>query len=453
MKLKSKTMVNRIVFLSFLFLFNSICLYAQQPTKGWGTHTSMSGVIKVSISGDKVWAASTGGLFSFSINSPHTTIKKYTTFDGLLDNELSSMAVDNSGKVWSGAADGSVSVYDPQTGTWRSMTDVQISTETSKRINDLFQYGNSMFISTQFSLIQFSIPRFQFIDQPYSVLGIFPPKTPVLRTFVVNDTVWAGTVNGIAYANINSELPVPTNWHNFTTLNSPLLSNQINAIAYFNGKVFFGTEKGMVYYQNHTLTAYLPQYNGSPILNPIKDMTVQNNSLYFTTYGDTNNIFKIDAGNLNNAQLVNSGLAVNSLAVLTSGAIYTGTTLKGVDILSNNTATSIIPNGPFSNLINAVAVDLNKNVWAVSGALGNWVDVSGIYKYNGTGWKNYTYAEYPQLGNGCCGWVNVYPSKFDPNTVWVCGFGTGLLKITGDVLTRYNDTNSILQSYLNPGSS
>jgi hypothetical protein len=451
MKLKSKTMVNRIVLLSFLFLFNSICLYAQQPTKGWGTHTSMSGVIRVSISGDKVWAASTGGLFSFNISSPLTTIKKYTTFDGLLDNELSSMAVDNAGKVWSGATDGSVSVYDPQNGIWRSMTDVQISTETSKRINDIFQYGNSMFISTQFSLIQFSIPRFQFIDQPYSFLGIFPPKTPVLRTFVVNDTVWAGTVNGIAYANINSELPVPTNWHNFTTSNSPLVSNQINAIAYFNGKVFFGTEKGMVYYQNHTLNAYLPQYNGSPILNPIKDMTVLNNSLYFTTYGDTNNIFKIDAGNLNNAQLVNAGLAVNSLAVLTSGAIYTGTALKGVDILSNNTATSVIPNGPFSNLINAVAVDLNKNVWAVSGALGNWVDVSGIYKYNGTSWKNYTYAQYPQLGNGCCGWVNIYPSKFDPNTVWICGFGTGLLKITGDNLTRYNDTNSILQSYLNPG--
>ena len=447
MKLKSKTMVNRIVSLSFLVLLSSVNLYAQLSTKGWETYTSMKEVVRVSVPGSKAWAASTGGLFSFDISSPLTTIKKYTTFDGLLDNELSSITIDNSGKVWSGAADGSVNVFDPNSGIWKSITDVQSSTETSKEIHDLFQYGNSMFISTQFSLIQFSIPLFHFIDQPYSILGSFPAKTSVLRTIVVNDTVWAGTVNGIAYANINSQLPEPTSWHNFTSSNSPLVSNQINTIVYFNNKVFFGTDRGMVYYQNHIISAFVPLYNGNPIINPIKDLAVHNNSLYIATYGDTNNIYKVDIGNLNNAQLIYSGLAVNSISVGTTGDIFLGTAFKGVFILSNNVGSSVIPNGPFSNLSTGTGVDAFKNLWAVSGALGNWVDVTGIYRYDGTNWKNFTYDHYPQLGNGCCGWTTVCPSRFNPGVVWVGGFGNGLLKIQGDSLVRYLETNSVLKTY------
>jgi len=123
---------------------------------------------------------------------------------------------------------------------------------------------------------------------------IFPLRQPVIRTFVINDTVWAGTVNGIAYANINSALPIQSNWKNFSTANSVLLNNQINSIIYFDHKVFFATDRGMVYFQNNTLNTFAPMYNGSPIVNPIIDMAVKDNSLYFATYKDTNNIYKVD---------------------------------------------------------------------------------------------------------------------------------------------------------------
>ena len=443
--------MNKII-ISALFIFINIHLYSQSNSKGWETHTSMKEVKKVNISGDNVWASSSGGLFTFNLNSPQTTIKKYTTLDGLLSNELTSSVVDNSGNVWTGAADGSISFFSPSANTWRGINDIKNSNEPSKRINDFFPYGNYMLISTAFCLVKFNINLFQFVDQPIIHFGGLQSPTPIYETIVINDTVWAATQFGIAYANINSSLPISSSWFTFTTSNSVLPNNQVNTVVHFDNKIFFGTERGMVYFQNNSLNTYAPLYNGNPIINPIVDMAVYNNSLYFSTYRDTNNIYKVDINNINNAQLVSSGLPLNSITIGPNGDIYAGTQYKGVDILSKGTSTSIVPNGPFSNLFSSVAVDLNKNVWAVSGALGTtWSLESGIYKYDGTQWKNYTYDNYPQLGNGCCGWTKVYPSRFNPNDIWVGSLGNGLLKINGDSLTRYTETNSILQTYAGPG--
>jgi len=444
-------MFKAIISLLIPFLLTSNILFSQVTAAGWETHTSMKDVRSVNIAGNIVWAASTGGLFTFNISSPSSTIKKYTTFDGLLSNELTCSTIDNSGNIWCGATDGSVSVFYPSQNKWRVITDIRNSTEPSKQINNLFQYGNYMFISTQFCLIKFDINLFQFVDQPYIYLGSLPVKTPVIYTTVINDTIWAGTVNGIAYANINSNLPIASSWSNFTTANSVMRANRVNTVTYFNNKIFFGTDHGMVYFANHTLNTYAPLYNGNVVLNPIISMNANSSSLYFSTYRDTNNIYKAEANNINNALLIIPGLPVNTLKVNSNGDLYLGTQYKGVDIFANNSHTSIIPNGPFSNLFFNVSVDGNKNLWAVSGAIGNWVNVSGIYKYNGSNWKNYTYDNYPVLCNCGAGWNSIYGSRFDPNTVWVGGFGNGLLKITGDSLTRFTDTNSILRNYIGAG--
>jgi hypothetical protein len=78
--------------------------------------------------------------------------------------------------------------------------------------------------------------------------------------------------------------------------------------------------------------------------------------------------------------------------------------------------------------------------------LGNWQNESGVYTYDGSTWKNYILPDYPQLGDGCCGYVQVYPAR-NGSDIWVSGFGLGLLKINGNNLVRYNDTNSVLCNF------
>jgi ligand-binding sensor domain-containing protein len=423
-----------------LLIFSIINISLAQHSKtGWNLYTSMKDVRDLSIKDTKIWAASSGGLFTFDYNAP-STITKYTSIDGMLSNDLTSVIVDHNGNIWAGGIDGSLDLYKPVSNIWQTSSDIANSNEPSKAINDIFQYGDYMFLSTDFSIIKFSINSFEIVDQPYIYLGpLMPIKTPVYKTIVVNDTIWAATKNGIAYANINNYLPIQSSWRDFNTSNSALITNMVNAVAYFNNKIFFGTDSGMVYYDNGTIVSYTPSYNGNPIKSPVKDLTVSNNKLYVVCYKTTDNIFKIDASNLNSAQLAYSGLTVNAMTVINDNDYAFGTANKGVTLVNINQASSILPNGPNSNLFEHVTVDQNSKIWAVSGG-----DQGGVFNFDGSSWKIYTTEAYPQMkGND---FRQVYASR-NGTDIWASGFGEGLLKITGDSVFLFDDQNSILKNF------
>lgn len=451
-------MLNKIsVFFSVCFALLALQpVSSQNSSNGWNIYTSFREVKGVATGqNNTVWAASTGGLFSFD-GTNLSGINKYTTLDGLLSNELTSNTVSSDGRVWSGSFDGSISVYDPSNKEWKLVTDIKSSTEPSKRVNAFYQYNNLMFFATEFCIVKFSIPQFQFVDQPYIFLGpALPIKSPVYDIIVINDTIWAATKNGIAYANINNSLPIQTSWNNFIAGSSALKKNLINSVAYFDSKIMFGSDSGLVYYQNGTLNTYEPMYNGFPIQDPVYRIAAFNNSMYFSTYTNYGiskgnfRVFKVDQSNQGNAELIMSGSEINSLEINSAGDLLIGTVNNGVNVYRNNTNNFIIPNGPYSNLNFSLEVDPSGNLWAVSGSLGDWSPRSGIYKFDGTTWFNYTYSEFPVMGSGCCGWVNTYA---DPNgNVWNSGWGNGLLKISGSDLTRYDESNSILQQLGGPG--
>ena len=446
-------MLKKLVFLT-AFIFVCGNLFPQNSGSGWNIYTSLREVKGISLSGNSVWAASSGGLFSFDASLP-SDIKKYTSLDGLGSNELTAVSTGSNGTVWAGAFNGAISVLNTTDRSWRQITDILNSTEPSKRINAFYEYNSLMFFATEFCIVKFNIPQFQFVDQPYTRFGTLAAPTPVNDLIVVNDTLWAATKNGIAFANINVNLPIASNWTSYTTANSVILDNQANSIAYFDSRVFIGTDSGLVYFQNGVLNTYSPLFNGVPFADPVGKMTVSGNTLYFSAYTNYDGfkgnfrIFKVNTSNINNLELVESGTEVNSLKVNSAGDLLIGTVNNGVNIFRNNAANFVIPNGPYSNLQSALTVDASSNLWSVSGSLGDWAPRSGIYRYDGTSWTNYTFNSNPVLGNACCGWVNVYPDRL--GNMWVSGWGNGLLKITGNDLTRFDESNSILQNVGGPG--
>jgi len=446
-------MLKKLAFLAAIII---TCgnLYSQNTNNGWNIYTSLREVKGISLGGNSVWAASSGGLFNFDATLP-SNISKYTSLDGLSSNELTAVSYSSDGRVWAGAFNGAISVLNTNDRSWKQITDILNSTEPSKRVNAFYEYNNMMFFATEFCIVKFNIPQFQFVDQPYTRFGSLVSPTPVYDIIVVNDTLWAATKNGIAYANINNNLPIASNWTSFTSSNSVMLDNQSNALAYFDSKVMIGTDSGLVYFQNGTLNSYTPQFNGNPFTDPVGKMTVSGGILYFSAYSNYEGfkgnfrIFKVNSNNLNNLELVEAGTEVNSLKVNTAGDLLIGTVNNGVNIYRNSANNFVIPNGPYSNLQSSIIVDQSSNVWSVSGSLGDWAPRSGIYRYNGTSWTNYTFSSDPILGNGCCGWVNVYPDR--QGNMWVGGWGNGLLKIAGSELTRYDESNSVLQAVGGPG--
>lgn len=437
-------MSNKVITTIFVGLALIVNAVYPQSNQGWEIYTSFKDVRGIGISGNTVWAATTGGMFSFDFNSPSTTVNKFTSLQGLLSNELSTLIVDNSGNVWTGGLDGSVNVYYPSSGIMKIIPDILNSTETSKGINGFFQYGNYMFISNEFSLIKYDINRFEFVDQPYIYLGpLIPVKSPVYKAIVVNDTVWAATKYGIAYADINTNLPEQRNWSNYTNGNSVMHKNKTNTVAYFKNAVYFGTDSGMVRHNGNSLNTYAPLHNGIPVTDAVSHMVVSNSKFYFSTAINSNNVFRVNSSNLNSASLIYSGDQINSLKVNQAGDLLIGTSNKGVIIYKNSTISYVNPNAPNSNLFQNVAVDINQNVWGVSGGINE-----GIFRYNGSTWKNFTADEYPQMrGND---YRHVYGSRYS-STVWASGYGEGLLKIMGDSVYLFNDANSILKFFIAPG--
>ena len=430
---------------SILLFIIAVNVLSQNTQNGWNVYTSMKDVKSVSLLGNEIWGTSSGGLFHFDASN-FSILGKFTTLDGLLSNELNAGTADLNGNVWVGALDGSINVYYPSSKTWKVVTDIRNSGKPNRKINHFFQYGDQMFFATQFCIVRFSISQFQFIDQPYTFYIQNNIEAPVNWIHVVNDTIWAATQYGIAYANVNSSLPIGSSWKNFNTNNSVLNKNLVNTIAYFNNRVYFGTDSGMVYFQNGVLSRYEPLFNGIPLREGVNNIYASGNSMYFSSYRNSDRIYKVDNTNLLNATEVYSGFPVNNFKMSSNGDLIVGTKYRGVDVFRNNSHNNVMPNGPYSNLIFNSAVDNNGNVWVVSGSLGNWQNESGIYKYNGSTWTNYVLPDYPQIGSICCGYVQVYASK-DGSKVWASGFGLGLLEFSGNTLQRYVDTNSVLCAF------
>jgi ligand-binding sensor domain-containing protein len=434
-------MLNKIICCVTLFFVCNV-VYSQTNYNGWNIYTSFREVKGVSLGGANVWAASSGGLFSFETGNT-SNIEKYISLDGLRSNELTAVSYSNDGNVWAGAFDGSISVLNTNDNTWRQITDINSSTEPSKKINSFYQYGNLMFFGSEFCIVKFNISQFQFVDQPYTRFGNLAVPNAVYDILVVNDTIWAATKNGIAYANINTNLPIQTNWQTFTTSNPVMRDNLSNCLVSFDSKVFIGTDSGMVYFENGTLNSFAPQYNGFPLEDPVYRMAVSGDVLYFSAYTNYDGyrgnyrIFRVSRQNLSNAELVQSGTEVNSLKVNASGDLLIGTVTNGVEVFRNNTAQFVFPNGPASNVFQDVAVDIGGNVYGVSGGLN-----AGVYRYNFTNWKNFNTTEQPWIyGND---YRHIYASKYS-GKVWAGGFGSGLVQIDGDSIVSYNSSNSCLR--------
>jgi ligand-binding sensor domain-containing protein len=264
-------------------------------------------------------------------------------------------------------------------------------------------------------------------------------KTPVYDVIVVNDTIWAATKNGIAFANINNYLPISSNWSNFTTANSVLKKNQVNAAAFFNGNIFFGTDSGFVFYSGGTLNIFEPSYNGTPIRDKIYRIAVSGNILYFLTAIQSNNIYSVNTSNLTQANLVYQNANANSILITSSGELLIGTGDRGVNIFRNNTDNYVMPNGPLSNTAIFAETDAQKNVWFVSGGTNE-----GISKFDGKTWKGYSVQQYPWMqGND---FRQIYASDYN-GKVYASGYGPGMLQIDGDSLLLFTDQNSCIRPF------
>ncbi len=412
--------------LAIFFLF--VELSFSQPSSRWENFTDLKSIVSIAVDRNtsNVYCASNGGLFVVDLSSGKV-ITKYTNLNGLIVNDLTALRIDNNQRLWVGARDGSISILNLQSLTWKYIFDIKNSTETNKTINYLLPYNNFMLVATSYGLQKISTNSFNFIDAPYYKLGSFPINIPVYSLTVNNNTLFAATKSGTAFANIlTSNLNDPLSWTNYSI--APL-NSEVTTIETFDNKVFAGSISGLSYYDGNSWNAYP---NPSISNQNIRFIKASGDRIYFIA---GNTIFYANRNDLANLNTFETPKNYTTLEFDNNNNPIAGLSDNGIMVKIGGTYSFVFPIGPYTNSFNHITIDDDDNIWAAGGT-----NVAGFYKFDGREWINYNTSTYPAIGR--LNWFQKI--VYGKGNIWALGFGGGPTLVRGDVIQNFNTTNSSL---------
>jgi hypothetical protein len=381
----------------------------------WKNYTDMKGVVSVAGTGNVLWAATHGGLFRF--NLADSLFMTFTNSEGLTGNDLTAVLVDNSGKVWAGASNGAIDVYDPQAGTWQHIVDVLLSDKTLKGITGFYQIGDSIFVSSQFGVSLFLVSRFEF-KETYAKFGSFSSSIQTNAFINANGRFWVATASGLASADRNSpNLSAPSSWTTYTTADG-LPSNGVNAVVFFNGTIYAGTDAGLSRFKN-------PGWEGvAPLASAqITHLARVSDKLYIAT---GNELYSLGADGVTTKIGETLPAAINALLGDQSGNVALGVEEYGLAFLKGSGWLFKSSNGPASNSFVDLKVDQRGVLFAASGANNG----DGFYRFDasapvGKQWTNYNLSTNPELATNDYYLVSIGQN----DSKWISSWGRGVARL------------------------
>lgn len=380
----------------------------------WRNYTSMKDARSVVWQQDACWAATAGGLFRWS--PAGDSFFQQTTAEGLTGNDMTAVAIDRGGNVWSGSSSGTLQVYTPSTGTLRSITDIQNSSQTSKRINSLVPSGDTLLVCTDFGLSIFRLSRFEFGDT-FTRFGSSSQSTriSVLSAVIHNGKIWAAitdrqTLNRIAVASLSSPNLLPPEAWSLQIVGTPGVVTR--GLAVFNGNLYAATNYGL-YVSNGSSWSAIPGLGTKPLTGVAASATI------LTVCTESREVFTLDQGGTTRQHGTNLPSSPQSITLDNQNNPVVGTSEAGILTFGSSWSTHF-PNGPNSNRFLGVAVDQDGNVWGAS----SQTNGRGFYRFDGTTWTSYTAEnshlptnEYYRVSTDCAG------------AVWLSSFGRGCVEM------------------------
>lgn len=392
-----------------------------QAEENWKNYTDMKNVQSVLQIDGTFWAATSGGLFSY--NQENGSFIQLTKSEGLNSQILSAITYDRSNNIWTGAVNGIINRFNPQTGTVTAILDIFRSDKTRKQINHLMVEGDSIYVSSDFGISVINSSRFSFNDT-YIKLGDFPTESKIISCFK-NDLIYACTEQGVAIQkNGTSNLSAPESWNSFF-LNVDIDATAARKITKFSGSLYLATDKGVFKFTDSV-------WENNLLSNvDIIDITADNSFLYIITKKE---IYLYDGVNITLHNSVSDNL-FSSIA-LESGKFIIGSD-NGIYFPNADTLKSIAPNGPQANLFNYMAVDNQQNLWSGTGKDNAG---EGVYKFDGMSWTNFNKSTAPIFPND--DFHKVFAGNNDK--VYFCSWGFGFIEYNQGEMIRYTPDNSPL---------
>jgi streptogramin lyase len=403
--------------------FLSSLTFAQQ-IGDWKNYTSMRNVITSSIDADnKIWGATSGGIFQF--NQKDSTYKKYTKSEGLNSHSITSLAIDNDGKIWAGNLNGVINVIYPEENLVRSIFDIEKSNFSLKGINHLTVSGDTVFAATDFGIAVLNAKTLEIIED-YSKFGNFLSGIKVYYV-VKYDVIYACTESGLAIQKSDAiNLSSPDSWNVFAAGTDIPAANILKVVKYNSGLLVSTGGNGILFYDNISWT------QNSFAGNIVRDIAVNGDSVIAVF---TNNVYSIK-GNTRTLLQSFQGLSLNSLTFINNSDFLLNSSVGIIDY-SGNEQKQFVPNGPSSNSFPKIDLDSRGNLWSASGT-----DVSGVGAYaliDGE-WINYN------SNNGLIEGGNaIHKIYTDSNDdIYFSSWGNGFTKLSDGNFETFNTSNTSL---------
>ncbi len=412
-------MIKKIYFfLSVVFL--AAGAVAQVQT--WKNFSSMYNVNALAVAQGKVWAATAGGVFSYS---PLTgTFKQFTTTEGLSNIQATSITVDTGNSILVGEGNGAIDELDSNGTPIRTQQDIVKSSALSKQVTNLSLVGDTLFACTPFGVVLISRSSFEVID---SYTHYIPSQSGVAATgaAIYKGNIYVASQFGLSVAPRSGiNLAAPDLWHVVDTLG---LSSGVNGIEVFNGALYVGTNAGLYFTNDGTTFQRFTAFTGLTA----KTLALAPNLLLFSSQ---NGLFRLNTnGSL--STVYNGGVTLNDV-VSYSDTLVIGATSQGL-LSIGSTVQQIFPPGPATNIISNLSVDSSGDLWCSTSL--NDVGVA-FMEYNGTNWKNFNRNAFPVLP------TNTYYqiSAVCGNRVVAGSWGYGMALLSGDSIKIFNRSNSPL---------
>ena len=293
------------------------------------------------------YTVSQGGMFVVDISNGSIQ-KSYTNINGLISIELSAIGLDNHNRLWIGANDGSLMIYDYVNSTFKYIYDIN-SCESNRSINYFKANGDVMYIATGYGIHKVSTTTFTFVDAPYKQLGSIG-QSRVNALTVYNDQLFAATEGGVAYASLsNPNLNNPASW---TTYNTTPLNAKVKTIESFDNKVFAGSETGLAYYDGANWNAYP---NATLATGNVKFIKGISSNLYAAV---GNSAFSAPASDLSQVSQLQGNANYTVIAPDNNLNPVFGTSDNGIYAKVGNANYSFLfPNGPYRNSFDDISID------------------------------------------------------------------------------------------------
>ncbi|MBO6117935.1 MAG: hypothetical protein J6P44_05255 [Bacteroidales bacterium] len=431
-----------------LFYVNAFSQTGNADIGKWRDHLSYyftGGVAKVD---DRILAVGQSSLFYYDVKTKQ--MEKLTKVNGLSDAGISTTEYDSVTKS-------TVITYENsnidilQNNTVYNIPDIKNrAIEGSKSINHIYFYDNKAYLSCGFGVVVLDLLRHEIYDTWY--LGDNSSAIKVNCIYINDTAIFAGTVNGLLYADKNSKtLATGESWKN-KNLFTDNKNKEINHIVPLTQKDLLLN----ILYDNSSHSA-LVKYDGQNIDTVDSDSYVVNMKRCGDYIGIINYLsFSLFDTNMNSVYYISDEwYPINGVSLLVKDFVIDGTSLwlshtySGLihlpDFLEMRTwdREIIFPDGPKSNDVYGLTFDDDGRLYVAPGGKNasneNKINEGNAYIYDGFYWKDL------DKGNITADIYDVLKIAIDPrnkNHLMMSTWWNGIVEVLNDTIINIYDSSN-----------